>query len=154
MIYSANLRVARGTWVGLWRHKRHVVFDPAIQPENSEIMFLYFVEGHALCTMNFAAEEVRLSAVVHQPDYEFALAQYTLWLSANAGIVDTKKCRLKHEIEDPPAPRKKCPECDGQGTWYDSINKPTYGVISEGPNIVEHCPSCRGHGFVINVLSL
>ena len=139
-------------WVGLWHGRRHVVFDPSIQPENPEFMLLYFVEGHAFCARKRTVEQKEITIVRNPGDREFALEQYAKWLSTNAYIAAEKKARLEFEIENPPPPRKKCPQCDGEPTWFDPLNKATYGVISEGPNIIERCPSCNGHGFVSNVL--
>lgn len=139
-------------WVGLWHGKRHVVFDPSIQPENQEFMLVYFVEGHALCARRRTVERREVTTVRNPYDREFALEQYAQWLSVNSPVAAEKKSRLEFEIENPPPPRKRCPQCDGQPTWFDTVNKPTYGVISEGPNIIERCPSCSGQGFVSDVL--
>lgn len=143
---------AKDTWVGLWHGKRHVVFDPSIQPENSEFMLLYFVEGHSLCARKRADERMEITNVNNPYDREFALGQYDLWCSANSRLVAEKKARQEFNVENPPPPRKRCPQCDGQPNWFDYVNKTTYGVISEGPNIIERCPSCNGHGFVSDVL--
>jgi hypothetical protein len=149
---SGESTTPKSIWVGLWHGKRHVVFDPSIQPENPEFILLYFVEGHALCTRKRTVERKAVTTVHDSEDREFALAQYGQWVAANARIADNKKTRPELEVEDPPPPRKKCPECDGQPTWFDTVNKPTYGVISEGPNIIERCPHCNGKGFVSDVL--
>ncbi|MBA2351822.1 MAG: hypothetical protein H0V78_08535 [Burkholderiales bacterium] len=71
-------------------------------------MLLYFVEGHALCARKRAAERTAVTTVAHPYDRDFALAQYALWLSANAGIAADKTSRHEFEIENPPPPRKKC----------------------------------------------
>ena len=148
----ANPQVPKDTWVGLWHGKRHVVFDPSIQPENPEFMLLYFVEGHSLCARKRTVERKEVITVHNPYDHEFALEQYALWFSVNARIASEKKARQEFEVENPPPPRKKCPQCEGQPNWFDTVNKPTYGVISEGPNIIERCPSCNGQGFVSDVL--
>ena len=148
----ANPQAPKETWVGLWHGKRHVVFDPSIQPENPEFMLLYFVKGHSLCARKRTVELKEVTTVHNQYDRDFALEQYALWRSGNARIADEKKARQEFEVESPPPPRRKCSQCDGQPIWFDSVNKPTYGVISEGPNIIERCPSCNGHGFVDDVL--
>src|SRR3990172_6888871 len=116
MIDSANPRSPQDIWVGLWHGKRHVVFDPSIQPENPEFMFLYFVEGHVLCARKRTVERKEVTTVLNPDDREFAIAQYAQWLSANAGVAADKKSHPEFEIENPPPPRKKCPQCDGQGT--------------------------------------
>lgn len=144
-------------WVGIWHNNRHVVLEPSIQPENQEFMLLYFVEGHSLCVRNRDVERIafknkEITTVKNPYVRDFALEQYSLWYSANAHIAELKKSAQQFEVENPPPPRKKCPQCDGQPNWFDTVNKPTYGVISEGPNIVERCPSCNGKGFVDNVL--
>ncbi len=148
----ANPQAPKETWVGLWHRGRLVVFDPSIQPENPEFMLLYFVEGHSLCARRRTVERKEVTTVQNPYDREFALEQYALWCSANARIAAEKKARQEFEVESPPPPRKKCPQCDGEPNWFDTVNKPTYGVISEGPNIIERCPSCKGQGFVSDVL--
>ncbi len=148
----ANPQNSQAIWVGLWHGKRHVVFDPSIQPNNPDFMLLYFVEGHALCARKHAAEQTEVTIVADPYDRDFALAQYAQWLSKNGRSTADKKARPEFEIENPPPPRKKCPQCDGQGTWFDTINKCTYGVNSEGTNIIERCPSCNGQSFVADVL--
>lgn len=50
-------------WVGRWRSKRYVVFDPSIQPENPEYMLLYFVEGRSLCVRKRADERKEVVTV-------------------------------------------------------------------------------------------
>ncbi len=152
MTDSANPQVSQEIWVGLWHGKRHVVFDPSIQPENSEFMLLYFVEGHSLCARKRVAERNIVTTVRNPYDREFALEQYGRWCSTNASIAAKKKVHQEFEVENPPPYRKKCPQCDGQPNWIDTAKKPTYGVMSEGPNIVEHCQSCNGLGFVNDVL--
>jgi hypothetical protein len=148
----ANPQALKETWVGVWHGKRHVVFDPSMQPENPEFMFLYFVEGHSLCARKRAVERKDVITAKNPYDREFALEQYALWCSTNAGVAAEKKASQEFEVENPPPPRKKCPQCDGQPNWFDTVNKPTYGVISEGENIIERCPSCNGGGFVRDVL--
>lgn len=152
MTDSASSQATQETWVGLWHGKRHVVFDPSIQPENPEFMLLYFVEGHALCARKRTVERKEVATVRNPEDRELALERYACWCTVNACIAAEKKARQEFEIENPPPPRKKCPECDGEPIWFDTVNKPTYGVISEGPNIIERCHSCKGHGFVSDVL--
>ncbi len=139
-------------WVGLWRGGRRVVFDPSIQPENPEFVLLYFVEGHALCARRRADERNEVTRVHIPDDLEFALEQYAKWLSVNSRVAAEKKSRLEFEIENPPPPNKVCPDCDGYPTWCDAVNKPTYVGITEGPNIIEICPSCNGRGRVSDVL--
>jgi|APMI01.1.fsa_nt_gi hypothetical protein len=154
MTNLANPQTHHEIWVGLWHRKRHVVFDPSIQPENLEYMLLYFVEGHALCARKRTVERKEVTTVHHIYDREFALEQYRLWFSANASIAVEKKACKEFQVENPPPPRKKCRQCDGQPNWFDTVNKPTYGVLSEGPNIIERCPSCNGQGFVNDVLEI
>ena len=128
-------------------HSRHVVFDPAIQPMDTSFVFLYFVQGRALC----ARSKKELSALpVRNPyDYELAIEQYLKWRSTNPRTADQKLRQTTFVAEDPPAARMKCPVCDGFPSWVDAIVKPTYGVMSEGTNIVERCPC--GSGWVDNI---
>lgn len=149
---TENLLNLQSIWAGLWHEKRHVVFDPSIQPDNLEFMLLYFVEGHALCARKRAIERTEVTTIANPYDRDFALDQYAQWHSANVAIIDVKKSLTEFEIENPPPPLKKCTRCDGLGTWFDTVNKPTYGVISEGANIIERCPSCNGKGFVDDTL--
>jgi hypothetical protein len=149
---STNPQSKQSIWVGLWHKKRHVVFDPSIQPDHPDFILLYFVEGHVLCARKRAVERTEVTTIANPDDRDFALAQYTQWLNENGSIVANKKARTEFETENPPPPRKKCPQCDGQGTWFDTINKCTYGVISEGPNIIDRCLTCKGQSFVDDVL--
>lgn len=128
-------------------HSRQVVFDPLIQPNSPAFVLLYFVQGRALCVRN--SKELEAQPVKHPGDREFAIEQYKRWRSTNQRIVDSKTSQQAFVEEDPPAARMKCPSCDGSPSWVDAIVKPTYGVKSEGANIVEQC-HC-GTGWVSNV---
>ena len=55
------------------------------------------------------------------------------------------------KIDPDLCPMKKCPKCDGQGTWVDRTNKCSYGVPQEDVNIVERCSLCHGRGYVDNI---
>lgn len=147
-----NQQNLQAIWVGLWHEKRHVVFDPSIQPDNTDFMLLYFVEGHTLCARKRATERTEVTTVTDPYNRDFALAQYAYWLATNGRVAAEKKACPEFVIVNPPLPRKKCPQCNGQGTWFDTVNKSTYGVISEGPNIIERCPSCNGQCYVTDVL--
>ena len=146
-----HLQRCQEVWVGLWRGQRHVVFDPLIQPDNSEFMLLYFVEGRALCARKRANERYELSPVSNPRDREFALEQYCRWRSANTQVAAEKKGRRVFEAENPPPARKKCPDCDAHTNWSDPVNKPRYEVKSELTAVTELCPSCKGEGFVRDV---
>ncbi|MBK5913733.1 hypothetical protein [Rhodocyclus purpureus] len=146
-----HLQRCQEVWVGLWRGQRHVVFDPLIQPDNSEFILLYFVEGRALCARKRANERYELSPVSNPRDRDFALEQYCLWRSTHAHIAAEKKARRAFEEEYPPPARKKCPDCDCHTHWSDLVNKPRYEMRSELTVVAEPCPSCKGEGFVRDV---
>ena len=134
-----------------WRKSRFVVVDPSIQPVNTEFILLYFVEGNALCLRRRADEEMHLIPVKNQWDHESSLSKFEKWSSINPGLAREKSFQTKFEVEEPPARKKKCPECDGSPRWSDAVVKPSYGVKEEGPNIIESCRVCSGSGYVDNV---
>lgn len=141
-------------WVGQWGPKRHVVFDPSIQPVSDEFILLYFVQGHQLC-VRARKDRSKLNTVRNPDELSWALEQYQTWLFANQKIIDTKKSTEPLQLEPPPAPRKKCDVCGGSPNWTDNEgNRVTYGSgnHSEGPNILERCNACNGKGFVDDVL--
>lgn len=150
MTGKVNTVPASSLWVGLW-NKRHVVFDPAIQPADSKFVLLYFVEGKSLCTRERETERRKVKTVRNPGDIAFALSQYRKWLSSNAPIVEEKKSRPNMTVENPPPPRRKCSQCDSQGTWHYTIGTFSDGAHSDGQNIIEHCSLCGGHGFVDDV---
>ena len=138
--------------VSMWGgNGRLVVFDPSVQPADPRFVFLYFVEGHQLCVRP-GAEQRDLIAVANQHDRVDAASQYRKWQSCNAASIASKLSQPQFELEDPPARRKKCPQCEGHGTWTDQVNRVSYGVFSEGPNIVERCPTCHGAEWVKDLL--
>jgi hypothetical protein len=128
-------------------HLRHVVFDHSIQPKDPAFVLLYFVQGRALCVRS--RQELSALPVKHPGDREFAIEQYMKWRLTNQSLLERKINQQVLVHEDPPAARMKCPDCDGSPNWVDAIVKPTYGVKSEGPNIVERC-NC-GSGWIPNV---
>lgn len=85
----------QGIWVGFWKVRRHVVFDPSIQPANPNFRLLYFVEGHALCVRERAVEQKEVITVSNPYDRDFALEQYTAWYSSNATVANEKKARIE-----------------------------------------------------------
>jgi len=118
-------------WVGMWKGRRHVVFDPLIQPESKEFMLLYFVQGQSLCTRKKAVDRVDVRTVTDPSAITFALSQYDIWKSLNQSLVEQKKASSFLEIEQPDAIRRKCRICDGMGGY---------------------CSYCNGHGFVDNTI--
>lgn len=140
-------------FVWLWKD-RLVVLDPDIQPNDQKCILLYFVEGHDLCLLKH--NRLNLTPVTNEYEVAFARDQYATWCSMNVGFGIAKKLQADtaaHAMVDNPPPRnKKCPQCDGQASWFDTVNKCTYGVISEGPNIIERCLTCEGKGFVKDIL--
>ncbi|MBV5336777.1 MAG: hypothetical protein J0653_01900, partial [Deltaproteobacteria bacterium] len=137
-----------------WRGKRLAVFDPVVQPDNPEFSFIYFVHGHLLTVQKKLSEAGGTSEVENIQDRELSLEQYRLWSAHNEDLVESMVHREHLEVETPPAPRRRCSTCEGVGSWFDSPVKPSYGVQSEGPNIVERCQECAGQGFVDDLLLL
>lgn len=139
-------------WVGLWNN-RHVVFDPSIQPIATQFMLLYFVQGQALCLREREVERKKVRTERNPYDREFALSQYSQWLSSNAHVVaEKKKSAHNMVVENPPPPKRKCSQCDGQGIWHYTVGTFSDGAHSDGQNVNERCTSCRGRGFVDDVI--
>lgn len=141
-----------GASVWRWNGRRTVVLDPKIQPRDSGFAVLYFVEGHDLCVRSGVTDLQNMLQISDSYDRNFALEQYARWSKENGKVIAEKKLQTEFTIEAPPHPRKKCPQCEGQPTWFDAINKATYGVIAEGPNIIWRCQHCSGNGYVVDVL--
>lgn len=100
--------------------------------------------GHSQCAGRWG--KLNFSAQIEE--YRFALDQYSKWIEANPGRTAVVLSRGSLSTEPLPNLRKKCPECDGHGTWMDRVNKCTYGVMEEEGNIVEQCSTCRGSCYV------
>lgn len=132
--------------------KRLVVYDPSIQPANQRFMFIYSVHGHALCVRNRETDEAKLNYVASSETREFALGQYAMWLDGHAQEAASLLQSAALEVTTLPHIRKKCPNCEGQGTWMDRINKCTYGVTQEEANVIERCEVCRGSCYVEDFL--
>ncbi|MGV0960263.1 MAG: hypothetical protein ACOYB1_10545 [Limnohabitans sp.] len=148
---SNTLEQAPFLWVGLW-HKRHVVFDPSIQPVNQKFMLLYFVQGKALCVRDREVDRKTVRTVRDQYEIEFALDQYSKWLLSNRNIVEDKRSCLDMVAENPPPSRRKCSQCDGQGNWHYTVGTFSDGAHSDGVNVSERCSLCDGRGFVDDVI--
>ena len=138
-------------WVGQW-HKRHVVFDPSIQPSHSDFVLLYFVQGHALCARNRGIERKMVTTVRNPFDRQFALAQYANWRSTNEHVITERQFQAAFVVEDPPLARKRCLRCEGQGSWHYVVGTFADGGHSDGQHVLEHCSTCEGSGFVDDVL--
>lgn len=141
-----------GIHVAYWGGYRLVVIDESAQPWDSEYAALYSVHGHKLLIRNRAADWGKLSFSVPVEEYGFAVQQYSKWLTANPGRSEAVLSRGKFEPEPLPPPRRKCSECDGQGTWMDRVNKCSYGVMGEEVNVVERCSTCHGSCYVEDFL--
>ncbi len=151
MTESTGQTTSAAIWGGLWNN-RHVVFDPSIQPDDPKFMLLYFVQGKTLCIRERDAERKKVKTVRNPYDRDFALSQYSLWLSSNAYVVLEKKSCPKLAVENPPPPKRKCSPCGGQGSWYYTVGTYSDGAHSDGQNVNEHCSLCGGRGFVDDVI--
>lgn len=151
MTASTGPMTSAEIWVGHWNN-RHVVFDPSIQPADSKFMILYFVQGRTLCIRERVVERKKVRTVRTPYDRDFALNQYSLWRCSNAHIVSEKKACPNMVVENPPPPRRKCSQCDGQGAWHYTVGTFSDGAHSDGQNVNEHCSLCGGRGFVDDVI--
>ena len=142
----------KSIWVGKWKERRLVVFDPKGQPDNIEFMLLYFVQGQSLCIRNRAIERNNVIKCQILGDYEFAVEQYQLWLSLNKQSLETKKYQTNFVVEEPEVPRRKCSSCDGDGNFNYRVGTFSDGSHSDGQNFTDHCNKCHGSGYVDNVL--
>lgn len=149
---ASKLKAPNAPWVGMWKGRRHVVFDPSIQPQSIEFMLLYFVQGQSLCVRNRAIDRADVRTVTDSEATHFALFQYELWKSRNQSLVEQKKARSIFEIEQPDAIRRKCRACDGNPHSIWTVGTFSDGAHSDGANMVEHCSSCKGLGFVDNTI--
>lgn len=147
-----KLKLSTVIRIGYLGAKRLVVFDQSIQPADPELMFIYSVHGHALCVRKREQDESKINCVASYENREIALEQYAIWLDANALEVDRLLKRTHLEVTPLPHIRKKCPNCEGQGTWMDRINKCSYGVTQEEANVIERCQVCRGSCYVEDFL--
>ncbi len=131
-------------WVGSTKDSRHtVVYDKSIQ-DDSEFVYLYFVNGHTLCRLKKVFRE-KLSSVKNRYEIEEAVDQYKKWRTNND---------VSNFADTPPAPRRKCEKCDGQGTWVDNQdNRVSWGNHQPAfGNVVETCPACDGAGYITDLL--
>ena len=151
MTESTGQTTSAAIWVGLW-YNRYVVFDPSIQPDDQKFMLLYFVQGKTLCIRERDAERKAVKTVQNSYDRDFALSQYSRWLSSNAHVVLEKKSCPKLAVENPPPPKRKCSECDGLGSWHYTVGTFSEGAYSDGQNKIERCSLCYGRGFVDDVI--
>ena len=139
-------------WVGHWRDRRLVVFDPKHQPESQDFMLLYFVQGHSLCARNRAVEREHVATCKFPEDHDFALEQYHRWVTLHGQELEAKKSQVQFAVEEPAAPRRKCPICGGEGNVTYRVGTFSDGAHSDGQNITDHCDNCHGRGYVDDVL--
>ena len=149
---SQNVRPEIHLQAAYWGERRLVVIDVSAQPANPDYLAIYSVHGHDLRIRSRSADWDKLNFSVPTEEYRFALEQYFLWLEANPGRTEALLSRDVLIPEAMPHPRRKCPECDGQGTWMDRVNKCSYGVMEEEGNVVERCSTCRGSCYVDDFL--
>ena len=149
---KSNQQERAGIRVAYWGERRLVVIDESAQPRDPAYAALYSVHGHDLRIRGRESDWGKLDFAVPTEEYRFALEQYSKWLAGNPGRPAAVLSREEFSPEPLPHPRKKCPECDGQGTWMDRVNKCSYGVAEEEGNVVERCSTCRGSCYVEDFL--
>ena len=139
-------------WVGMWKGRRHVVYDAAIQPQSADFMLLYFVQGQSLCIRSRFTDRTDVSTISDSLAKEFALTQYALWKSRNQQLIDRKRSLSVFETEHPGSIRRKCSVCYGNphSTW--TVGTFSDGAHSDGQNMGEHCSACKGQGYVDNTI--
>jgi hypothetical protein len=141
-------------WVGLWKGRRHVVFDPSIQPSSIEYMLLYFVQGQSLCVRKRVDDRLDVRTVRDSRVVEFSISQYEIWKFRNQSLLSLKRESTSFEIEQPDAIRRKCRVCEGNphSTW--TVGTFSDGAHSDGENMSEYCLHCNGRGFVDNTIEV
>jgi hypothetical protein len=141
-------------WVGKWHDARTVVHDASFQPKNADLAFLYFVEGKQLCARQKADDRPHLKTVKEDFFATAACRQYLHWRSLqNEPDLQVRRDTVG-SVEKPPFPRRKCTTCDGIGTWHYQVGTFSDGGHSDGQQIIEHCPECRGDGFIDDIYEL
>jgi hypothetical protein len=138
-------------WVGFWKNRRHVVFDPSIQPADDVYMLLYFVEGKSLCYRSRETERTQVKTVRGQAGIDYAIEQYLEWKRNHTNELSELKDRQSPYIQDPDALNVKCPNCKGDAISYLTVGTFSEGAFSDGVNQREVCNHCNGTGVVPNV---
>jgi len=144
---------AKPLWVGLWGNRRQVVFDPALQPTNDELIFLYFVQGRALCTRSKAADRGNVRTIHDAEAIKAAVNQYERWRSQQSPQALAEKSRSANAVEAPPPPLVPCRACGGNPHAHYTVGTFSDGAHSDGVNVVESCDACHGAGYVSDVFS-
>ena len=141
-------------WVGVWYGSRTVVYDPSLQPEQADLVFLYFVQGKALCAR--LKEKDRPHLKKFSPEFRaiFAIDQYKHWMSLQNHEELVQRCKLTTKPDSPPIPGRACAKCGGDGSWHYQIGTFSDGANSDGQNYIERCNRCSGTGSVDNVYEL
>lgn len=149
-----GVQIAHNCWVGWWKRRRLVVFDPSIQPTNSNFMLLYFVQGRSLCFRDKLSDRTEVISVRNEHERSFALYQYKLWISRNKNAA-LEKQKIEHASLENPDPLKiECPACQGECSWYYTVGTYSEGANSDGQNISGNCSVCSGSGFVENIYEM
>lgn len=149
-----NEKVLQKIWVGFWMGRRHVVFDPELQPTDKQFIRLYFVEGKSLCCRSGSAERMHVKTVRDKKTIDYAIDQYDEWKRRNQETVSKLISETFYSIQDPDAPRKKCSTCNGDGITYTRIGTFSEGAFSDGVNERDVCRHCDGKGFVANIFEI
>ena len=152
MATDAYSQIPEKLWVGMWKSRRQVVYDPSIQLTSKSHMLLYFVQGQCLCVRERAADKVDVNTITQQSARTFAIAQYHLWKSRNTDVLRAKQEIPELTAENPGPIRKKCPVCNGNAHTTYTVGTFSDGAHSDGQNISEYCQACKGHGFVDNTI--
>ena len=139
-------------WIGMWKARRLVVFDPGIQPADPDFMLLYFVQGQSLCVRHRALDRKEVRTVNDPNACQFALGQYAAWTAMHVGSAQAKRNLVGYMVEQPGPIRRKCRACDGEAHWTYTVGTFSDGAHSDGQNVHELCKSCGGQGFVDNTI--
>lgn len=138
-------------WVGLWMGRRHVVFDREIQPQDTQYMLIYFVEGKSLCFRDKEIERKHVKTIRNQQTIDFAIEQYVQWKRNNQDQLANLMSETAFHVQEPASLKMKCLECGGEGITYSRIGTFSDGAFSDGVNQREVCNHCNGTGFVANI---
>ena len=152
MAKVADSQTSEKLWVGMWKSRRQVVYDPSIQPASKSHMFLYFVQGQCLCARERASDKTEVHTLNELSARTFAVDQYRLWLSRNMDALQAKLRLTDLTAEDPGPIRRKCSVCNGNAHTTYTVGSFSDGAHSDGQNVSEYCQACRGQGFTDNTI--
>jgi len=148
-----EVKCASNLWVGLWHERRHVVFDPTIQPQDEAFILLYFVEGQCLCYRDRTADRSKVITVRDPFAIQFAIRQYGFWRQKNPDRIKSLAVTPLCEVQDPEPLNVKCPVCSGEAIWHERAGAFSNGTgIADGENTRTACNRCMGKGVISNLI--